>query len=157
MNFQLWIYEGINVIEIHYGPSTFPEEMEYRCGLLEYFWMSNKERGFIIEEIENGYEVVVLELDDPIYSSSISTVKPFGNQIDGTVFRFTPTLENSCGIGEMKSVIQIYPNPTTDFLYIENNEQENTEYELKSIDGCTLIKGKSSDKKIQVDLSNLNP
>ena len=57
----------------------------------------------------------------------------------------------------MKSAIQIYPNPTTDFLYIENNEQENTEYELMSIDGCTLKKGKSSDKKIQVDLSNLNP
>mgnify|MGYP001200105475 CR=1 FL=1 len=94
----------------------------------------------LLFEIENGYEVVVLELDDTIYSSSISTVELFGNPIDGTVFRFTPTLENSCGIGEMKSVIQIYPNPTTDFLYIENNEQENTEYELKSIDGCTLKK-----------------
>lgn len=32
MNFQLWIYEGSNIIEIHYGPSNFPEEMEYSCG-----------------------------------------------------------------------------------------------------------------------------
>ena len=85
------------------------------------------------------------------------TVESFGNPIEGTVFRFTPAVENSFGIGEMKSAIQIYPNPTTDFLYIENNEQENTEYELTSIDGCTLKKGRSLDIKIQVDLSNLNP
>ena len=26
-----------NIIEIHYGPSNFPEEIEYSCGLLEYY------------------------------------------------------------------------------------------------------------------------
>ena len=157
MNFQLWIYEGSNMIEIHYGPSSVPNyfyaDQENACGLYEYDWNEDVGQVYIVEEGTDGYQFEIPDFDDDDddWEPNFFTRVPE----NGTGFRFYP--KNSVGMDELESVIQIHPNPATDFLYLENDEQLPMEYQVVSLDGRILKTGTSSEQKIQIDLSDLNP
>ncbi|MFT4877656.1 MAG: putative ribosome quality control (RQC) complex YloA/Tae2 family protein, partial [bacterium] len=74
---------------------------------------------------------------------------------EGSVFRFYP--ENAIGLIEKEiSNIKIFPNPTSDFLSIKNDKKVEMNYKIISIDGRTIIQGKSSKQNMQIDLRSLD-
>ena len=53
--------------------------------------------------------------------------------------------------------IKIYPNPATDLLTIESEKSLPMNYEIKTISGRILTRGKSANSKAAVDISNFVP
>ena len=154
VNLQLWIYEGSNMIEIHYGPSNIDDVLynwqEDFCGLFEFDEAAETAHGYLIEEMTDNYDFSYVTIDDFFEPNTFSTIPE-----NGTVFRFYP--EYAVGIEELETAIKTYPNPATDYLYIENKEQKLTEYQIVSLDGRILKTGTSTQQSIQIDLSNLKP
>jgi hypothetical protein len=153
MNVQIWLYENSDMIEIHYGHSNV-EDVFYNweedfCGIFEFNEEEETAEGYTLNENEDNYEFNYNIIDDffePSYFTSIPE--------NGTVFRFYP--EYSVGMDEIETVINTYPNPTTDFLNIDNSAQKNITYQIASLDGRIIKKGQSDEAKIQLDLQSLN-
>jgi len=153
MNFQLWLYEGSDMIEVHYGLSNVPDNFfnseENICGFFAVDFTTEIGSGFTLEE-ESGNYVFGFNYLDADWEGNFFTSVPE----NGTVFRFYP--EYAVGMDEIESVIKMHPNPATDVLYLENDEQVLTKYQIVSLDGRILKTGTSSEQKIQVDISDLN-
>lgn len=153
INLQLWVYEGSDMIEIHYGPSNI-DDISYNweedfCGFFELNEVEETAEGYTLNENEDNYEFSYNIIDDffePSYFTSIPE--------NGTVFRFYP--EYSVGMDEIETVINTYPNPTTDFLNIDNSAQKNITYQIVSLDGRIIKRGQSDEAKIQLELQSLN-
>ena len=67
-NFQLWLYEGSDMLEIHYGPS-FVDPIHYAweqdaCAILEMDEDTETATGFLLEEGVDTYEFGFQNLDD---------------------------------------------------------------------------------------------
>jgi len=179
MNFQLWLYEGSDMIELHYGPSNLPselfswEESITGMGHFQYILHDNcaniNTMGFIVAEsnVPGDYELINIDSSSHVHEigenfDMYQAIYDFQNPNyaltsipeNGTVFRFYP--EYAMGMDEIESVIKMHPNPATDVLYLENNEQLPIEYQILSLDGRILKTGTSSEQKIQVDISDLN-
>lgn len=153
-NIQLWIYEGSDMIEIHYGPSNIEDSFylweEDLCALLETDWETETATGYILEELEGEYQFSYQNVDD-FFEPNTFTEAPE----DGTVFRFYP--EYAIGIIEKETAnIEIHPNPTSDFLSIKNDEKVEMNYKIISIDGRIISQGKSSKQNMQIDLRSLD-
>ncbi|WP_026452619.1 T9SS type A sorting domain-containing protein [Aequorivita capsosiphonis] len=128
MNFQVWFFEGSNVIEFHYGSSQIDnpfESYEEEAGPMVAFapLFNNDDSVFI----QNAYlltgdpanpSVVILEGDDNAEGSLN------GNIPTGTVYRFTP--ESLSTEDYSKADFQIYPNPTSDYLNIRTQSNDFT-------------------------------
>lgn len=152
INLQLWIYEGSDMIEIHYGPSNV-EDVFYNweedfCGFFEFNDVEETSEGYTLNENDDNYEFNYNIIDD-FFEPNYFTALPE----NGTVFRFYP--EYSVGMDEIKTVINTYPNPTTDFLNIDNSTKKNIAYQIVSLDGRVIYKGQSNDAKIQIDTQTL--
>lgn len=162
MNFQLWLYEKSHMIEVHYGPSYVPDNFftsEYSlCGFFTLDTTTKTGSGYVLEEDKGNYVFGFKHLDsdwenfDDYLLDDLDFFKSVPE--NGTVFRFYP--EYAVGMNEIESVIKMHPNPTTDVLYFENNEQLPIQYKIVSLEGRILKTGTSSEQKIQVDVSNLN-
>ena len=155
MNFQLWLYEGSDMIEVHFGASdvsNFFFSQEYN--LIGFFKGNSWEptlTGYILVEVGdsysfNYYDFEEEEEDDQAFSSVPE---------NGTVFRFYP--EYAIDVIELGTEnINIYPNPTSDFLSIKNDKKVEMNYKIISIDGRTILQGKSSKQNMQIDLRSLD-
>ena len=179
MNFQLWLYEGSDMVEVHYGPSNVPdeffswEESITGMGHFEYdfdgSYVNVETKGFIIVEsnVPGDYELIninrsqsyEIQWDWDVYEAIYDFQNPnyalTSVPENGTVFRFYPEYA-IIGMDEIESVIKMHPNPATDVLYLENDEQVLTKYQIVSLDGRILKTGTSSEQKIQLDISDLN-
>ncbi|WP_299891911.1 T9SS type A sorting domain-containing protein [uncultured Lacinutrix sp.] len=52
--------------------------------------------------------------------------------------------------------IEVFPNPTSDFIYINLKQNESLKYSLVNISGKELKKGEISKLKTKIDLSKFN-
>jgi len=151
MNFQLWLYEGSDMIEVHYGLSNVPDNVfaweENVCGFFAVDFTAETGSGFTLEEVNENYVFGFNYLDanwEPNFFKSVPE--------NGTVFRFYP--EYAVGIEELVTVINTYPNPVNEILFIENSKQTDIAYQIMSLDGRILDEGNSADSKIQIDMTN---
>ncbi len=120
-NFQLWLHETTNVIEIHIGACTvnnpaqaysgngFPGPV---CGVFQYTSLTDCSYGHTVmytppaekDSVFNGANVSLFD-----YSLS-------GTPLVNTVYRFTP---DPNGMEEQAlSTFYVYPNPAADQLYL---------------------------------------
>ena len=153
INLQLWLYENSDMIEIHYGPSNIESSL-YNwqgdfCGVFNFNEKEETADGYSLEEIEGNYEFNYNIIDDFFEPNYFTTLPE-----NGTVFRFYP--EYAVNMDEFETVINTYPNPTTDFLNIENTEQNNIVYQIVSVDGEIIKRGYSNDAVIRIDVQSLN-
>lgn len=120
VNFQLWLHEGSNALEIHYGPNSISEpalvfdgEPGPGVGLIEYINMGTGDFGEISVLIGDPTNPMVsgYDINDTSATSSVT-----GSIPDGTVYRFT---KNTLGLesNEIEG-LSIYPNPVQDQLHI---------------------------------------
>ncbi|SRX74577.1 T9SS type A sorting domain-containing protein [Aequorivita antarctica] len=128
MNLQLWLYEGSNTIEYHYGASSINnplESFEDETGPLISMGTSYNSSTDILED--NGYFLS----EDPIDPTII--ILPAGNQVmlsaldgmmpSGSVYRF---LQQPLSVPNFDDVqFLAYPNPATHTLNFKTTEEQN--------------------------------
>jgi hypothetical protein len=131
-NFQLWLYEGSNDIEIHFGPNSitqpnlsFDGETGSYVGLFpEYDFDNDSVIGNGIVLSGNPSSPNALSVDS-IYANYLN-----GVILNGTIYKFT---KSAVGISELMSdflKISIYPNPSDDYF---NISFDNVEFNISSI------------------------
>lgn len=125
VNFQLWLYEGSNDIELRFGPSL----------------MSNPNISF---EGDPGPIISLIEKFDPFTGNidgegimlsgdpedaQIKNITSFfnyftlsGNIPDGTIYKFSRKNLNKVGNANLAEAISIFPNPTNGNINITNHE-----------------------------------
>ncbi|SRX52749.1 T9SS type A sorting domain-containing protein [Aequorivita sp. CIP111184] len=155
MNFQLWLYEGSNIIEYRYGPNQInnpSESFEGISGPLVTLAISlNIDEG---ELVDNGY---VVEGDPANPAVAVVAAGDFydgdylqGAIPDGMVYRFTPqplSIEDFT-----QNNFQISPNPASEFLNIET-QLSNYNFSIYNSLGQKVIGALSTN---QIDISNLS-
>jgi hypothetical protein len=110
INFQLWLYESTNIIEVHFGPSSFDSSCWwYQRGA--YSGLSRKNEAEI--SLLGGYP------NSPsLYSNDTQLI---GAPANGYVYRFIPL---TTGLNKSdKPMINSYPNPAANFIEINTTEE----------------------------------
>lgn len=157
VNLQVWFYEGTNVVELRYGASKISHEQEY-------FALGGPMVGYIknVDPNTGDYEMFYLLDGDPM-SPVIDSLEdgsfdfPFlaAYPDSGTVYRFTPitsgTSVNDVFAGKMK----VYPTQCSDAIYIQNEDVNNTYYQVISAMGTVVKNGKVEKGRNRIDISNL--
>ena len=154
MNFQVWLYEGTNILEYRYGPSQIDtplESYEEEEGPIVVFapLIDNDNEVFA----QDGYfltgdpanpNVIVLTDDNEPEGSLV------GNIPNGTVYRFTP---QSLSVDDFtQNDFRIYPNPSSDYLNIVTHSSDYNFSVYNSL-GQKMVVKKNDDR---LDISNLS-
>jgi hypothetical protein len=121
LNFQVWLYEGENTIEYRFGPNTFPEDLTafdfLTSGIILDFDYDYYDGLFYTAS--GNPEEPTWSLTDDFYAFYYSDVMLDGIPSDGTVYRFGPPVSVS-ETAVAEAMLSIYPNPSSESLWIEN-------------------------------------
>jgi hypothetical protein len=119
-NLQVWLYEGSNIIEIHYGTSSLPSS-----GFL-YFPQLGPTVGLILSSSTSTFTASGIYLQGNPASATAVTVNnastfPVLNAppANGTIYRFTPASANGLRNDILPASLTFYPNPATDFINLK--------------------------------------
>lgn len=136
VNIQIWLYEGSNIIEYHYGISNITHPSDY-------YYLGNGKPvvGFVKNfnnstgQTDNFYylkgSTSAPNIDstnsylNPNISSALSTYPP-----NGTVYRFTPKPTMIENVDLKDNLFKVYPNPVKELLTIAINESKNVEFKV---------------------------
>jgi len=128
-NFQLWLYEGSNDLEVRFGPNSITQpNLCYEgdpgtfVGLIEEV---NYFNGFFVGE-------VILLVGDP--AAPTTTTAPYyynlptfnGTIPEGTVYKFEPMTVSTSDVLMDDAQIMLVPNPSNDYFQIifdESNDK----------------------------------
>lgn len=156
--YQVWYYEGTNVMELHYGPSS----LTY---MADYFPLGKVLTGFANDvdmntgSISTGYFFsgspsaptldTFYSLNNALMQSGLDSLPS-----EGVVYRFTP---KPTGVAKMSNSLSDVSVPTvcTDAIAIRNNRQDLLQYSLVSINGAELKKGRLEKGMNSIDVSSL--
>jgi hypothetical protein len=125
VNFQIWLYEANNTIEMHYGPSFIKNSKDFNAGNggqghtgppVGTFTASTKHK-------DNGKVLALAYLtgdpDNPtVARTSSASLKSMPKS--GTVYTFTDA--NATGLNEARALLsefRLYPNPSNEFVTLE--------------------------------------
>jgi len=90
------------------------------------------------------------------YSQTLNPPKDWGWLVkvskDGCVDTFNCFPMSSVGDFMMEQQIKVYPNPTSDFIYLDLPESEQSEYQILDLSGNLIKSGVVSDSKISTYL-----
>jgi hypothetical protein len=146
INFQLWLYEGSNTIEMHYGTHTdFPlESYNVETGPLVGFFSLDTllEMADTCYYLEGSTTVPTLTADVP---SSSNTPSLNGHIAPNTVYRFSKTGTNTqvWKVLQPINLLTVYPNPTAGNNIIVKidaaNADTNIELTLTDVQGKTVL------------------
>ncbi|KAA9339987.1 T9SS type A sorting domain-containing protein [Adhaeribacter soli] len=124
-NMQVWLYEGSNIIELHYGPSSLPSS-----GFL-YFPQQAPTVGLALSTSSSTFTVSGIFLQGNPAAATAVTVTNANTfptlaapPASGTIYRFTPS--NVTGLsGKLpENTLAFHPNPATDFITIKGLQTE---------------------------------
>lgn len=164
INFQIWLYEGSNAVELRYGSSKISHPTEY------FIFTSDPIAAFLrfsnyAEYIDDMYYLYNNPANPAIDSAfdeytDIMLVPHGLNTMpaEGTVYRFEPLTTGVAETDNIMNAVAIYPTVCVTMLTISNNTGGNMLYSICSIDGRTIRKPATIQSKKQVvDLSDLKP
>lgn len=136
INFQLWLYEGIDLIELHMGPNSIasPQLSYYGYPGADFLLIPS----FNFNNFAFGANYYCLS--GSVNSPSFQTRTPSdtilylnGTIPDGTVYRFSPVLSNTKELIAEK-MLTSYPNPAHDEINLRFKENSPIPNELSLID-----------------------
>lgn len=157
MNFQMWLYEGTDIIEYRYGPNeinnpsgSFEGGTGLYVGLATSINMENGEledNAYVVKGNPENPTLIIIEpgIPDPRLEDALD-----GMVSDGTVYRFGPQQLSTDDF--TKFDFQIYPNPTSDYLNIKT---QSIDYNF-SIYNSLGQKMNVSSVENKIDVSNLS-
>ncbi len=108
---------------------------------------------YSLENLEEGmtYELRIQTACNARIKSEFSQIMGFTYVENATILKDRNALDNIVNSNEL--AFSMYPNPTTDQLYLEGNFSEQTEYQIINTTGIVIKQGKASEAAIRV--SNL--
>jgi hypothetical protein len=149
VNFQIWLYENTNIIELRYGENTITSAAifynEDSGGLITVFELDNDTQ----EPLAGG---LYLEgpASNPIIGSELTAID--GTPENTTVFRFTPITLSNVDFNFNQFVM--FPNPANDVLHIQTQET-NINYNIQDLTGKIIQSGNLKSLQNKIDISGL--
>lgn len=145
VNFQIWMYEGSNIIELRYGPSSVTNDNIF------YGTDSGAIIGLAGADVDDNLSNTHL-LTGPASSPTLSTSNSFvnvtGTPPANTIYRFTPTTLNNSEISS--SLVTLYPNPFNDHVVIEGLKS-NFSYDIYNVSGKLIQSNLKATSGTQID------
>lgn len=119
VSWQVWLYEGSNAVELHFGPSAIAAS--HFAGI--FGSVNGPQMEFIHPEGDGFYDLEGLA-DSPaaIYMAG-ENIFLHGYPEQGMVYRFTPLA--SIGVAEtqaMDPALVLYPQPATEILHVAHTD-----------------------------------
>ncbi len=128
INFQIWMYEGTNQIQIHFGEwsiNSFPQAYQDHYSISHTGPMTGLIYSFLPPSSGGGGLEGLFLIDDP---NDPETILPTGLTngryhlgglpAPGTMYTFSPGLNTSV-LDLVAERISVYPNPATEVLHID--------------------------------------
>jgi hypothetical protein len=139
INFQVWLFETDNAVEVHYGPSTILNpDWDY------YYQETGPYVGLIDFKLKGP-------VANPVTDTAIGT-RLTGTPPNGTVYRFLPSGTSVKQLEYSEFKINVYPNPANDVLYLP----QSAEATILDITGKKIAQTKTSNQNA-IDISSLTP
>lgn len=141
ITFQLWIYEGSNIIEYRYGPNSIKsDEIVYAFGGP----MVGMTKNLDLEEFTWEYLWFLGgDIQNPTVSNYSDNVNPPDNSIllnatlpEGLVYRFTPTFVSVPEISKTET-LKVYPTNANTNIQVDW-QGENAQLTIRDISGRTI-------------------
>lgn len=129
VNFQIWLYEGTNIIEYRYGSSSVTNTSSFYGG--DSGAIIGVTGGDIDDNLSNTH-LLTGPASSPTLSTSNTFVNVTGTPPANTIYRFTPTTLNNSEISS--SLVTLYPNPFNDHVVIEGLKS-NFSYDIYNVSG----------------------
>lgn len=158
--YQVWYYEGSNVVELHYGPSKVSHTSDY------FQLAAGKPVVGFIRGVD--FDLTTINMmyfltgnpAAPVIDSASNLLAVSGGldsyPADGTVYKFTP---KTTGVKEVATTLdKVFAENTLcrDELYVTNNEKEAANYRILSTNGSTVsLSGTLKQGGNSIDVSQL--
>ena len=135
VNFQLWLYEGSNNIEWHFGPHTIKNPQVHELGgpLLGLTYGLDLEQGLL--------DVAYILSDDPA-DPTINTFTEFTaappvlnkDPENGTVYRFSSLYVGTQNLPQVASTIEVFPTVVNNNMTVQVDVKNNENLDLTILD-----------------------
>ena len=145
-NVQLWLYEGSNIIEMHYGQSSILHPADT--------WQVPNCAGPTVTIIKDASGFVSLSgnASNPTASSTAASLCVTGAPPQDKVYKFVP---NASGVSELNNSIEvtISPNPSTDIFSVVTSETTPSQIIITNMLGEKIYSSQINSQKSEIDLS----
>lgn len=160
VNYQVWLYEGSNIVEIRFGPSNISHYSDY------YFITGQPMMGFVkniflsTTNFDAFYYFTGNHMSPTIDSAKAGTGFNGGMDVhppDSTVYRFTPL---PVGIGNtinLLSELQMISNTGNSFIALNSPYTRHLDYKILSLNGAVIQTGAVKPGMNRLDISGLTP
>ena len=126
-NLQIWLYEGTNEFEIHFGPSSISQPFLSFLGTTGPGFALISSIDIDIDDIDGEAYSLTGDSSSPVMEEITSLYDDLdyleGNAPEGTIYRFS---RNTTGLAEVQQPVSfsVYPNPAKDqFSVVIKNEE----------------------------------
>ncbi len=159
--YQIWLYEGTNVVEIHFGPSnvTLANYSDY------YFATGSPILGYVKNVINSSGSFDMMYYlqgasTAPTIDSANSLFSLSGglttHPANGTIYRFTPKPADVKSVKSISEFISIVNNPASSELVLKSTTKEPVRYHVVSVNGASMsINGTIENGTNKIDVSTL--
>lgn len=154
INFQMWLYETSNIVEVHMGANNVPNpSVVYQengtdgpvIGVYEFNSPSNCTYSNCISG-----NPAAATVNNPTGNINLFGTALTGTPVPNTVYIFDP---NPSSINEAaQSSFTVYPNPASDYVTIQSDNSV-FECSLYSVSGVLMVQRKTTENRL--DVSNL--
>jgi hypothetical protein len=149
VNFQIWLYEGSNIIELRYGSSFITNDnIFYGTDTGAIIGLSGSD---VDDNLTNTHLLTGMA-SSPSLSTDNSFVNVTGTPSANTIYRFTPIALNN--FENFKSSVTLFPNPFTDFITISGLKSE-FEYSIYDVNGKLIQSNDSLISTNQIDTKSI--
>ncbi len=128
-NFQMWIYEGLNDIELHFGPNSISQPNDSYNGFPGTYIGFFPAYNFDAQEAEG--EGIALN-GDPSNPTAIKTSVAYDHSLEGTIPNGTIYRFSTSGVGIAEKAapnVSLHPVPADDYVVLTStNSGERIEY-----------------------------
>lgn len=129
VNFQIWLYEGPDMVEFHYGDAYmnyFNDYYTYDSSAVPIGYLKQ------MDVTTNTMEMFYYVEGDPLTptlneTNEMNDLPELGTDTippSGMVYRFIPNPVSVKNITELSGYVQLYPSVCSEELYIENTEKK---------------------------------
>jgi len=129
VNFQMWFYEGSNIIEYRYGSSLVNDtDVFYDTATGAVIGIANEDMDFNL----TNTHLLTGAATNPNLSIINTAVNVTGTPDSNRIFRFAPANLNTTDVTKLN--VSTYPNPFTDFVAVEGLK-ESYNYSIFDVSG----------------------
>lgn len=161
--YQIWMYEGTNVVEVRFGPSHIT-----KANYMDYYFMTGKPLHGYVSQFDNttanfsNFYFLTGEPTTPKLDSVNNWLLISGglnsHPSKNTVYKYTPKQKPTTSVENnmIANNINMINNISNSQLLINNGSAHNYSYKVISVNGSSMnVDGSLSNGKNIIDISNI--